>query len=71
MCSQMHSHSTMYLLKHPSTAGMSQTEYNSHSTMYLLKRICSVALLVFVIVFTFHHVSIKTVATKPKQYEQD
>ena len=56
---QTHSHSTMYLLKR----WVSNQDYaaydNSHSTMYLLKHE-RIIKSVLDILFTFHHVSIKT-----------
>ena len=62
-----HSHSTMYLLK------LSQLEYiheaykHSHSTMYLLKPNVEYFDL-YEEIFTFHHVSIKTLGTQCELY---
>ena len=54
------SHSTMYLLKRRYPAHGSTAMTNSHSTMYLLKHLLQVRKNKIYIIFTFHHVSIKT-----------
>ena len=54
------SHSTMYLLKPYSCFFFSKSFLNSHSTMYLLKPFRQKIFLDDKNIFTFHHVSIKT-----------
>ena len=50
----------MYLLKHVELMKVWTNTENSHSTMYLLKQAYGGALSEFCVLFTFHHVSIKT-----------
>ena len=56
----IYSHSTMYLLKHIYFPIRLMPERNSHSTMYLLKLCIVIAVTFAYMLFTFHHVSIKT-----------
>ena len=57
---QSNSHSTMYLLKPQCVTNLIGGNLNSHSTMYLLKPLRLLKSVSNRIVFTFHHVSIKT-----------
>ena len=57
----LHSHSTMYLLKPAPYTSAPTFVVHSHSTMYLLKRCYCTGSIFFVPSFTFHHVSIKTI----------
>ena len=50
----------MYLLKHDLSSRYKHHPYYSHSTMYLLKHLHHLQFFVSVVLFTFHHVSIKT-----------
>ena len=57
------SHSTMYLLKLFGSFSGFQSSLNSHSTMYLLKLASLWNEISSSVKFTFHHVSIKTLAS--------
>ena len=59
---RLHSHSTMYLLKPIPVVLLRSHLKDSHSTMYLLKRCRIIVCPHRLCKFTFHHVSIKTVA---------
>ena len=58
----LYSHSTMYLLKHQSVWPPTAESLHSHSTMYLLKPVVICAIFPLKLIFTFHHVSIKTIS---------